>query len=123
MAHPHFGYTLLADAENIIIIPLYAITMVYTSCIISFTTWEFDPDTREEHEICCFRFSNLPSYLDPRPKIPILFEVIAQIAPEDCFFTADGYESPESSGADDERLATCWLETGPDSISQTYWLS
>ncbi|KAI1781642.1 hypothetical protein LXA43DRAFT_908153 [Ganoderma leucocontextum] len=122
MANTRFGSTILAGAENIIIIPLYAITMVYISLTICFTTWDFDPDTHEEHEICCFRFTDLPPHLDPRPKVPILFKVIGQIALEDCFLTADGYECPESSGAEDEHLATCWIETRPDYISETYWL-
>ena len=34
----------------------------------------------------------------------------------------DGYESPESSGQEDERLATCWIETRDDDISKLYWL-
>ncbi len=117
MAHPHFGSTILADAENIIIIPLYAIMMVYTSLTICFITWDFDPDTREEHEICCFTPTQ-----HTQPNVPILFEVVGQIALEDCFLTADGYKSPESSGEDNERLATCWIETRPDYISRIYWL-
>ncbi len=116
------GSTVLSDAENIVIIPLAAITMIYTNLYIRFLTWEYDQETHEEHEICCMQFSDLPSFLDPRPRVPILFEIIGQVSHEDCFLTTDGYESPESSGQDDERLATCWIETRHDYISRIYWL-
>ncbi|KAI1782217.1 hypothetical protein LXA43DRAFT_906424 [Ganoderma leucocontextum] len=117
MPHLHVGHTVLGDAENIIIVPLSTITMVYTNIALHFATWEYDPDTDEEREICC-----TPSYLDPQLQVPILFEIIGQISPEECFLTADGYESPESNGQEDEHLATCWIETREDYISQIYWL-
>ncbi|KAI1788924.1 hypothetical protein LXA43DRAFT_893833 [Ganoderma leucocontextum] len=124
MAHPHVGNTVLGDAENIVIVSLPTITMVYINLALYFATWEYDPDTDEEREICCTQFTGLPSYLDvdPQLKVPILFEIIGQISPEECFLTADGYESPESNGQDDQRLATCWIETREDYISQIYWL-
>ncbi|KAI1781718.1 hypothetical protein LXA43DRAFT_1105466 [Ganoderma leucocontextum] len=122
MANPHIGSTVLADAENIIIIPLAAVTMIFTQLSVCFSTWEYDPETHEEREICCLQFSNLPSSLDPRLKVPILFEIIGQITHEECFLTADGYEAPESSSQEDERLATCWIETRDDFISHIYWL-
>ncbi|KAI1796507.1 hypothetical protein LXA43DRAFT_879942 [Ganoderma leucocontextum] len=122
MANPRFGSTVLGDADNIIILPLSAITMVYTSLTLCFAMWEYDPETHEEREICCIRFTELPPYLDTRPTVPILFEVVGQIAREDCFLPADGYEGPESNRQEDEHLATCWIETRHDYVSQIYWL-
>ncbi|KAI1782540.1 hypothetical protein LXA43DRAFT_905512 [Ganoderma leucocontextum] len=122
MAHLHVGNTVLGDAENIVIVPLSTITMVYTNLALYFAMWEYDPDTDEEREICCTQFAEPPSYLDPQLRVPILFEIIGQISLEECFLTADGYESPESNGQEDERLATCWIETREDYISRIYWL-
>ncbi len=119
MSNP--GSTVLSDAEDIIIVPLSSVTMIYTTLLLCFLVWEYDPETREEREICCFRFSDLPSHIDPRPRIPILFEIIGQIAFEDCFLTADGYEDPVSSGQEDEHLATCWIETRDEYVSRIYW--
>lgn len=117
------GSTVLSDAENIIVVPLSTITMIYTNLAIYFVTWEYNPETDEEREICCTQLTELPSHLDPQLRVPILFEVIGQISPDECFLTADGYKSPESSGEEDELLATCWIETPEtDYISQLYWL-
>ena len=126
MPNLHVATTVLGDAENIIVVPLSTITMLYTRLTLRFATWEYDPDTDEEREICCTQFAEAeaPPHLDIDPliKIPILFEIIGQISEEECYLTADGYESPESSGQEDERLATCWIETRDDDISKLYWL-
>ncbi|PIL35896.1 hypothetical protein GSI_01556 [Ganoderma sinense ZZ0214-1] len=124
MAHPP-GSTILANANNIVILPLYSLTMVYVNITLRFAPWEYDPETDEERKICCMKvdIAGFPAYLESLlPKVPILFEVIGQISPYDCFLTADGYQSPESSGQEDERLATCWIEAPHDYISRIYWM-
>ena len=124
MPNLHVATTVLGDAEKIIVVPLSTITMLYTHLTLRFATWEYDPDTDEEREICCTQFAEAPPHLDINPliKIPILFKIIGQISKDECYLMTDGYESPESSGQEDERLATCWIETRDDDISKLYWL-
>ncbi|KAI1782882.1 hypothetical protein LXA43DRAFT_1068178 [Ganoderma leucocontextum] len=86
----HIGNTILGDAENIIIVPLSAVTMVYTNLTLYFATWEYNPDTDEEREICCTQFTEPSPILDPQLRVPILFEIIGQISLEECFLTVDG---------------------------------
>lgn len=107
MSNHLVGSTVLANAERIITIPLPAVTKLYTALCLCFLTWEYDLETQEEHKICCIHLSHLFPSLHTYPKVPILFEIIRQIAHEDCFLTANGYESPESSRQEDECLVMC----------------
>ena len=57
MPNLHVATTVLGDAEKIIVVPLSTITMLYTHLTLRFATWEYDPDTDEEREICCTQFA------------------------------------------------------------------
>lgn len=107
----------LDSAPDIILCPLYFITM-FPQFAVCFAITEDDEFTHEFRRICCLRPDPL-AYL-PRPKRPVLFEVIGQIAAHDCHLTARGDEEHQDPN---DPVASCWVEARPDDVSRIYWRS
>ncbi|KAI0365888.1 hypothetical protein BV20DRAFT_1098068 [Pilatotrama ljubarskyi] len=80
----------------------------------------------DEHFVCCMPVDPPePFPVDNDMEIdstPIIFTVIGQIAPEECYLTAQGDQ--RAARPDHSRsgpLASCWLESRPDRASCLEW--
>lgn len=80
----------------------------------------------DDHFICCIPL--VPPELIPDDDseidtLPVVFTVIGQVAPEECFLTAvgDQREDRPDTTAHNRPLASCWLESRPDRDSCVEW--
>ncbi|KAI1782076.1 hypothetical protein LXA43DRAFT_1069363 [Ganoderma leucocontextum] len=74
-----------------------------------------DRDGSEKRQICCvYRDASPRLFL---PKTPLLFNIVGEIAVEECFLTARGRLRP----SDEEPVASCWLKPRPNPVSDVTW--
>ena len=85
-----FHNLLLRYADQILICPLFVVAAVYSNFDMCFVTSDYDHTTHEERETCCINIEPDPTLMDPLPRLPILFEVVGQIAMHQCFLTSEG---------------------------------
>lgn len=79
-----------------------------------------DHDSSKKHHICYVVHKVLPClYTSPKPKMPILFNILGQIAVENCFLTTWGCLWPSN----EEPIASCWLQQCPNIVSDLTWCS
>ncbi|PIL33641.1 hypothetical protein GSI_04264 [Ganoderma sinense ZZ0214-1] len=103
----------LTQSKPIIICPLETFKSIYLFRNLRFGP--IDRDGSEKRHICCVCEDSPPALI--RPKTPILFDVLGQIAVEDCFLTARGCPRP----ANEEPVASCWLQQRPNIVSDLKW--
>lgn len=79
----------------------------------------------DDHFICCIPLLPPESIPDDDSEIdvvPVVFTMIGQIAPEDCFLTATGDQRESRPDyVQDKPLASCWFESRPDRDSCLEW--
>ncbi|KAI1781612.1 hypothetical protein LXA43DRAFT_908281 [Ganoderma leucocontextum] len=69
--------------------------------------------------VCCRRPAaphTINGVRAPRTLQPFIFELVGQIAEEDCHLTADGYGNRTES-----PIASCWIEPRADCVSRREW--
>lgn len=109
----------LENATQTIIVPLYFLSM-FRQLLVCFAVTEYQhyAGKHEYRRICCLRPDT--TIFNPRQKRPVLFELVGQIAREDCYLTALGDEAHQEP---DDPVASCWVTARPDIISRIHWRS
>ncbi|KAI0658949.1 hypothetical protein C8Q70DRAFT_1054633 [Cubamyces menziesii] len=113
----------LEDAPRIILCPLHVVTSAHSNLVLCFAT--SDESGSEVRRMLCVR--KTPLVPGPRPRMPLLLEIVGQIAADNCYLTVDGHPNTAAADGtaaeDDEREASCWIEARPDVVSRIYWRS
>lgn len=123
-------------ADDVVLCPLHVLMSIDPVLEFCFaTSYRRDAEYRR---IFCVRHARPNIILGP--KMPVLFEVIGQIAVQNCYLTTHGRKKDleTAEGTADERftkdplaiavdseetIASCWIEPRPDLASTLYWPS
>ncbi|KAI1784484.1 hypothetical protein LXA43DRAFT_1066735 [Ganoderma leucocontextum] len=103
----------LGEAESTMMCPIEVFKSTYLFPSLCFGP--IDRDGSEKRHICCVRQDASPRLF--LPKTPLVFNIVGQIAVENCFLTAHGRDRPP----DEEPVASCWLQARPNIVSDISW--
>ncbi|KAI1793318.1 hypothetical protein LXA43DRAFT_988141 [Ganoderma leucocontextum] len=107
----------LEEADATYLGPFYAINALIITP--GFTFAPCDRDGSRSRRICCIQHRKVATG-ELLPKRPLLFDIVGQISPDQCFLTARGLSQP-SDPADEEPVASCWLEPRTHIMSEINW--
>lgn len=107
----------LEGSPHILLCPLPVVTSVNNNLILQFALSEHR-GSKTRYIACAQRAPLLPG---PRPVLPLLLELLGQIAVTDCYLTSRGYTDPGDPHS--KPIASCWIEARPDLVSEIYWRS